>query len=331
MEPDKPNFLDSLVDAFSRLLDKLGLNGSRLRWKWRQKRFQLGEQGMKTEMAWRSAQAKHKMCPECRSLIDRKAKKCPECGESVTRVSTPGAGRSVSNLFPGLSAITGLLLLVNGAVYLLVLMAHQKAGVDFSLFGNFDSELLVRFGSGLSRRWPLTDGTVAGGEWWRKITPIFMHGSLMHFFFNSFMLVQIGPLVQSYYGNRLWPIYLLCGLAGSMVSQLPRLTNTVGASGAIMGLIGLLFVLGLRDKGQLGAAMKAMMTRLLLYMVVLSILFNIDHLNHLGGFLCGGLLALVVPTREPSGAAGRAFWSTISIAGVLLVLASFAMVALAQQ
>jgi rhomboid protease GluP len=331
VKPDKPSFLDSIVDAFSRLLDKLGLNGSRLRWKWRQKRFQLGEQGMKTEMAWRSAQAKHKMCPECRSLIDRKARKCTECGESVSRVATPGAGRSVSNLFPGLSAITGLLLLVNGAVYLLVMMAHQKAGVDFSLFGSFDSELLVRFGSGLSEPRMLTDGSVTGGEWWRLITPIFMHGSLMHFFFNSFMLVQIGPLVQSYYGSRFWPIYLLCGIAGSMASQLPRFTNTVGASGAIMGLIGLLFVLGLRDKSQLGAAMKAMLTRLILYMVVLSFLFNIDHLNHIGGFLCGGLLALVVPTREPSSAAGRAFWSVLSVAGVLLVLAAFSMIALAAK
>ena len=327
MQPDKPSLLDAIVDSLSRLLDALGLNGSRLRWKWRQKRFNLGEQGMKTEMAWRSAQGQHKMCPECRQLVDRKASECPSCGENLGRVSTPGAGRAISNLFPGLEAITSLILLVNGAYFLLLMMMHVKNGVDYSLFGGFDWELSVRLGAGLSVPYPFPDG-VTGGEWWRLVTPLFMHDGLIHIFFNSMMLLQLGPIIQNFYGARLWPIYLACGIAGSIASQWTRPVTTLGASGAIFGLIGLLVALGVKERGQFGQAIKSMMIRLVMYMIVISILIpNIDHRNHFGGFAMGFVLGIVVPRREPSTQAGRTFWSVMSTAGVLLVLAAFAMVA----
>ena len=239
----------------------------------------------------------------------------------------PGISRSISNLFPGVTAVTGLILLVNGFLFLLLMMAHVKAGIGIGLFRSFDWELLVRFGGGLSVPYPMADGAVTGGEWWRLVTPIFLHGSLMHFFFNSFLLVQLGPLAQQLYGSRFWLIYLLCGLSGSAASQLTRPTMTVGASGAIMGLIGLLLVHGLRNRSQLGQAMKSLLMRLILYTVVLSLVFRgIDHLAHAGGFACGALLALVLPEGEPPSKSSALLWNVLSFLGVLLVLVSFAMV-----
>lgn len=327
MNAEKPSLLDSVVDWIAGLMDGLGLNGKRLRWKWRQHRHNLGETGMKTEMAWRSAKAKHKMCPECRALIDRSARTCPDCGASMSRVSTPGVTRSLGNLFPGLNAVTGLILLVNGFMFLLLMMAHAKAGLGVRFFGSFDSEMLVRFGSGLSFPVRLSDDTITGGEWWRLITPIFLHAGMLHFFFNSFLLVQLGPVVQEIYGARYWVIYLTCGIAGSMASQLPRDVNSIGASGAILGLIGLLLVHSWRGRSQLGQAMKSMTMRLLIYTVVLSIVFPIDHHAHAGGFICGGLLALLLPTGEPKTGGERTLWSVLSLLAVLLVLISFGMVA----
>ena len=79
---------------------------------------------------------------------------------------------------------------------------------------------------------------MVGGEWWRLITPIFLHGGLIHFLFNSYLLIHLGPLVEEIFGTyRYWVIYLCCGIAGSLFSQVPRFVNTVGASGAIMGLL----------------------------------------------------------------------------------------------
>ncbi|NIM00718.1 MAG: rhomboid family intramembrane serine protease [Acidobacteria bacterium] len=325
MNPNKPSLLDSIVEGFAGLLDALGLNGKRLLWKWRQKRFNLGEQGLKTEMAWRAAKAQHKMCRECRALVDRAAKTCPECGATLKGVSTPGLSRSFANMFPGVTAVTGLILLANGFVFLLLMMAHAKADIGFGLFRSFDWELMVRFGGGLSVPYPMADGTVTGGEWWRLVTAIFIHASMMHFFFNSFLLVQLGPLVQEIYRSRFWVIYLLCGLCGSMASQLTRPVMSIGASGAIMGLIGLLLVHGLRNRSQLGQAMKSLLIRLILYTVVLSLVFSIDHRAHAGGFFCGAFLAYVLPGGEiPRSSAW--IWNVFSVLGVLLVLVAFGMV-----
>lgn len=308
-------------------MDAVGLNGRRLLWKWDQRRRHLGEAGMRTEMFWRSAQGKHKMCPSCRALVPRSASSCSECGHPLSSVRAPGVGRMLSNILPGISAATSLLLLVNGFWFLMMLLAQMKlaqtGGGGFSLFG-FDGELLVRFGSGLSRPRMLPGGGVTGGEWWRIITPIFLHGGLLHFFFNSYLLLQLGPIVEDIWGTeRFWVIYISSGIAGSMASQLPRFVNTVGASGAIMGLIGLLLVYGVRSGGVLGQTMKSLVLRLGLYMVVLSIFFNLDHLNHAGGFVAGAIAALLVPAGPSRNKVETAIWQALSVAGVLLVVVAF--------
>jgi len=317
--------LDRAVDLLARAMDALGLNGTRLRWKWNQKRMQLGETGLRTEILWRSARGKHKMCPSCRALVPRSARKCPECGRALASVSAPGVGRMLSNVLPGATAATSLILLVNGFWFVMMIMAQIKSGGDLGLFKSFDGELLVRFGSGLSRPFRLSDGTVTGGEWWRLITPIFLHGRLLHFFFNSYVLLQLGPIVEGIFGTaRYWVIYLCCGIAGSAMSQLLRPVNTVGASGAIMGLMGLLLVYGWRRGGALGESLKASMLRFAVYIVIFSLLVRgIDHLNHVGGFACGALLALVVRAGAFRGRGEALFWQAASLAGVLLVLWAF--------
>jgi len=337
-DEENQGFLDSLVHAAARLLNAVGLNGNRLLWRWRQRRQNAAEAGYRRSILWRGAKAKHKMCNSCRALVPRDERLCPECGASLQSVSTPGVGRAVGNLFPGASSVTSLLLLVNGFWFVIMLLAQIKSGASGGggLFGGFSSELLVRFGSGLSDPVRLSSGEIVGGEWWRLITPIFLHGGLLHFFFNSFILLQLGPVVQETYGaERFWVIYLLCGIVGAMTTfaLTPWITgrpfvNTVGASGAILGLIGLLLVFGLRHGSVLGQVMKRFIGRMVIYMIVLSLFVNIDHLNHIGGFLCGGALGFLVPARPPSHPAANAAWGLASLAGVLLVLFAFYKVAL---
>ncbi len=331
-QEEKPGLLDRAVELLARLMSSLGLNGNRMLWRWSRRRERMAETGVRTEILWRSTKGRHKMCRSCRALVDRGARDCPECGASLQAVRAPGVGRLLTNLMPGLTAATSLIMLVNGFWFVVMLMAQMQSGAgDTSLFGGFNSELIVRFGSGLSRQRLLPSETVVGGEWWRLITPIFLHGGIIHFLFNSYLLVRLGPLVEELFGTtRYWVIYLSCGIAGSMTSQLPRFVNTVGASGAIMGLIGLLLVYGYRrGGGVLGQSMKSLVMRLAMYTIVLSLLFNfnIDHLNHLGGFLCGAGLALIMPRGEFRTRAEAGFWQFLSLAGVLLVLVAFAQVA----
>jgi rhomboid protease GluP len=330
-EDDKLGPLDRGVEVLAKLLNALGLNGTRLQWKWNQRRRKLSEAGVRREIFMRSARGRHKMCPSCRALVSRSARTCPECGTTMAGVRAPGVGRLVTNILPGISAATSLLMLVNGFWFLLMIMAQIKAGTPGGgapPFNPFDLELMARFGAGVSRPRALSTGAVTGGEWWRLITPIFLHGGLIHFLFNSYLLLNLGPLVERIYGSpRYWVIYLTSGVAGSIASQAPRFVITVGASGAIMGLIGLLLVHGYRRGGVLGQTMKSLVVRLAIYSVILSLMFNIDHLNHIGGFACGAFLALIVPHGQYRSRGEAALWQVLSVAGVLLVLWAFYQVA----
>jgi rhomboid protease GluP len=324
-EEERPGRADRAVELLARGMDALGLNGQRMLWRWRRRRERLGEIGLRTEILLRSAKGRHKMCRSCRALVPRGAKVCPECDATMSDVAAPGVGRLLTNLLPGITAATSLIMLVNGFWFVMMVMAQIKAGGGLA---GFDLELLIRFGAGRSRPVIMPSGEITGGEWWRLITPIFLHAGLLHFIFNSFLLIQLGPIVEAIYGTRrFWVIYLACGIGGSMASQLPRSVTTVGASGAILGLIGLLLVHGWRSGSVLGQSMKQLTIRLMLYTVILSVVFNIDHLNHAGGFVTGALLALVVPHGEFRNRSEQNIWQLLALAGVALVLFAFLQVA----
>jgi len=331
-QPPDPelSWLDQVIERLAGLMNAVGLNGTRLLWRWRKRRRDLGETGMRTEIMVRSAKGKHKMCPSCRALVPRGASKCPECEESLHSVRAPGVSRLLTNIIPGVTAATSLIMLVNGFWFVMLIMAQIKVGGGGGIFSFDNVELLVRFGGGLSRPTLLPGGGVVGGEWWRLITPVFLHAGLLHFFFNSYLLIYLGPIVEDIFGTpRFWVIYLTCGMAGSMASQLTRPTITVGASGAIMGLIGLLIVYAYRSGGGvLGQSMKNLIFRLVIYSLIMSFAFNIDHRNHIGGFVCGAILALVVPARQFRSRGEAVFWQALALVGVLLVLFAFSQVAL---
>ena len=153
----EPDFVDNLVERIATLMDSVGLNGRRVRWRWQAKRKEMAENRSQREVLLRGAKGKFKMCPECRALVPRNAATCPECGEPLGRVSKPSATRLVTNLLPGITAATSLIMLTNGFWFIMMMMAWIKSGTSggLGLMSAFDPELLVRFGSGLSRPFAL--------------------------------------------------------------------------------------------------------------------------------------------------------------------------------
>lgn len=327
MAENEGGFVDRVVDLIARGMDSLGLNGTRFRWRWNRRRREFGEVAMRAEMFARSTRGAHKMCPSCRALVPRSAGTCSECGTSLSRVRAPGMTRALENLIPGTTATTFFILSANVILFALMVVRPFAAPGDDSVppgagLMGFDGDTLIRYGSGISFV------TLARGEWWRFVTPIFLHGGLIHLVFNSLALVRLGPLVEEEYGTeRLAAIYVLTGLAGSAASQVIRHTHTVGASGALCGLLGLLLVHGYRVGGGYGARLKSVMIQNVIIMAGMSLLPRIDWMNHLFGFLAGCVLGGIVPSGSFRSRANEVVWQIAGFVSFVLVLAALAMMA----
>lgn len=74
------------------------------------------------------------------------------------------------------------------------------------------------------------------------VTSQFLHGSILHVFFNMLFLLVFGPHVEYAMGHlRFAAFYLVCGIAGNL-AQLSVMPGShvpgIGASGAIAGVLG---------------------------------------------------------------------------------------------
>lgn len=80
-----------------------------------------------------------------------------------------------------------------------------------------------------------------GGQWWRLLTSIFLHGGIAHVGMNMVFLLVIGLFLEPMIGSgRYLVAYLFTGIAAGVGSMLWYSAVSVGASGAIFGLIGVL-------------------------------------------------------------------------------------------
>lgn len=137
------------------------------------------------------------------------------------------------------------------------------------------------------------NGAIAGGQYYRLFSPMFLHASLTHLAVNSFSLNSTGPSVESWFGRqRFMFLYLVSGVCGNMLSFLCTPTPSVGASGAIFGLVGASAVILGRHRELLGPrARKGLQS--LVYIVIMNFGMGlspgsrIDNFGHLGGFLGG--------------------------------------------
>jgi membrane associated rhomboid family serine protease len=153
------------------------------------------------------------------------------------------------------------------------------------------------------------DKGLGNGEWWRLVSPVLVHASLLHLAFNMYFLYLVGPLVEHVYGSaRFLLLYVLTAATASLASFLLGSGPSVGASGALFGLCGVLVVGRALHRPVLQGQQRAIMSQIG-FLVVINLVLgfgmnsfggNIDNFAHLGG-LAGGLwLGLLIP---PIGAA----------------------------
>ena len=134
---------------------------------------------------------------------------------------------------------------------------------------------------------------ILAGQLWRLITPILLHGSLMHIGFNMYALFVIGAGMESRIGHiRFLLLYLASGFAGNVFSFFFTDANSLGASTAVFGLLAAEGVFLYQNKRIFGqSAQRALGNIVLIAAVNLFIGMSpgIDNWGHIGGLL-GGLI-----------------------------------------
>jgi rhomboid protease GluP len=170
---------------------------------------------------------------------------------------------------------------------------------------------------------------IARGQWWRFITPIFIHIGLLHLFFNSYALWVVGPQVEKIYGTaRFVILYLLAGVAGVYGSYFYHPQSiSAGASGAIFGLFGVLLVFGIRYRDAIPPHVKRAVGTGVLPIILINLVIGltvpgIDNSAHMAGLFAGAALALVVPFQKP-GAETPGIFKAIQMGLLALVVVCF--------
>lgn len=141
---------------------------------------------------------------------------------------------------------------------------------------------------------------IANGEYWRIITPVFMHIGIVHFLFNNFGLYIIAPYIEMVFGRWFFLlIYLGSGVLGNLFSAVFTLNVSAGASGALFGLMGAGFCLEYLANRRLkafaaGARSRAFAFLLLINLTLGLVLPSIDIAAHLGGLVFGLLASLAI-------------------------------------
>lgn len=158
------------------------------------------------------------------------------------------------------------------------------------LFGSSRNTLiLILFGAKYT---PL----ILEGQWWRLITPMFLHIGIIHLLMNSMALYYLGTTVERIFGRfRFLFIFLLAGFMGNVASFVfsPQ-SISAGASGGIFGLFGALLFFGLVHPRPFFRTMGANIITLVGINLLIGFLPGIDFAGHLGGLVGGFLAAAIV-------------------------------------
>jgi membrane associated rhomboid family serine protease len=144
---------------------------------------------------------------------------------------------------------------------------------------------------------------VAQGEYWRLITPIFLHEGFAHVLFNSFSTVLFAPALERILGKwKFIVVYLGAGIIGNLATFFLEPPNyaSLGASGAIFGLFGAYVYIVLFRKDLIDRANSQLIVTMVVFALIMTFFSSgINILAHLFGLIGGLLLAPPLLSRVP--------------------------------
>ncbi|MDO4680106.1 MAG: rhomboid family intramembrane serine protease [Aerococcus sp.] len=134
------------------------------------------------------------------------------------------------------------------------------------------------------------------GQYWRLVTPMFIHFGFEHLLFNSITLYFLGNQVEMIIGaKRFLALYFLSGVMGNLFSYQFSMNYSAGASTALFGLFAYFVAMDyLEPQNPYYQAMGQQYKLLLVFNIVANVFMSgIDMWGHIGGIV-GGLLGTVI-------------------------------------
>ena len=283
------------------------------------------------------------MCRNCGAIVGAGQSECAVCDTPLNASAEPAMPsapdpetlRFARAVISRPATFTFIFIIANVFIFLLM-----------TLTGSSEDPLTLRaFGAKYN-------SLINAGEWWRLITPVFLHIGPIHLIVNMYGLFILGPYVEKLYGSArfvvFWALTGVAGVAASYFASMYEMNDGVlgrflfrggdgpsaGASGALFGLIGILFVFGIKFRNELPEGFKrafgtGMLPTILINLFIGYAIPFIDNAAHLGGFFAGAFIALFVGYKRPGQRAGVAVvWHILQAAALVVVAAGFAMVAL---
>lgn len=293
----------------------------RLRWKLARYREQL----LARLRDLLGGQPRPRVCFSCGRLVGANEKVCSHCGASQSALSLSAFKRVALAVIPDEVPITYALLFANVAFFAVAAIVSIRAGSGGGI-GLFDMNNEVLFLLGAKH----------GGrifflhEYWRLVMPIFLHGGLIHFLFNSFVLWQVGPQAEELFGSRRFLfLYLATGIAGFIASAWwydPR-SISIGSSGSLFGLFGIL-ISYISQQAGFTSEYRASLIRWAVFMLIIGLFLGADNAAHLGGLASGLVLGRLVSARRPATPAAKLRVELMAWGSAAVILWSVAMVLL---
>lgn len=241
------------------------------------------------------SQKKGILCPNCGKLISSDEPVCPYC--SHRRPGAPWKSRLRKSGFGDPGRLVHTVIYVNIGMYVISLLLSAR-GIGMGLnpltaFSPDSTNLRLLGASGVI---PIDQYN----QWWSLITANFLHGSLLHIFFNMMAFHQLAPFIIREYGPwRMIIIYCLGGVIGFYISYLAGVQFTIGASASICALIGAALYYGKNRGGAYGQAVYRQVSGWVLSIFLFGVIIpGINNWGHGGGMLGGLLLGFVMGYNE---------------------------------
>jgi len=172
--------------------------------------------------------------------------------------------------------VTYSLMVINVVLYLLQLLTDYLVGFDVpAAIGLKINELIF------------------AGQYWRLVTPMFLHGSILHLGFNMYALYILGRRVERFFGSfRFLGMYLIAGIAGNMFSFFFTPSPSLGSSTAIFGILGAEGVFIYQHRKLFGEQFRVALKQII-QVAAVNILIGlspgIDNWGHIGGLIGGAI------------------------------------------